>query len=468
MKNRLTRIILMATVFVLTLPAMAWADDAVEAAATIDTGDTAWVLVSAALVMLMTLPGLALFYGGLSRKKNVLSTIMYSFFAMVIITLQWPLWGYSLAFGPDIGHFIGSLDWIGLNNVGVDPNPDYAATIPHQAFMVFQMMFAVITAGLISGAFAERMRFPAFMAFLVLWATFVYDPVAHWVWGVDGWLRNLGALDFAGGTVVHILSGVSGLVACLVLGKRKGYGSEPMIPHNLPFVVLGAALLWFGWFGFNAGSSLGANGLAASAFVVTQMATAAAVLSWVVAEWIHHGKPTTLGAASGAIAGLVAITPAAGFVAPVPAIVIGLVSGVVCYVAVGVVKAKLGYDDALDAFGIHGIGGTWGAIATGLFASTAVNSAAVDGLFYGNAGLLGKQFIAIGASWAMAIVGTFVVLKVIGVFTKLRASDEEQDTGLDFTQHGEDAYTDFVLSASSFGSSGAPVIKTSSEVKHAL
>lgn len=468
MKNRLTRIILMATVFVLTLPAMAWADDAVEAAAAIDTGDTAWVLVSAALVMLMTLPGLALFYGGLSRKKNVLSTIMYSFFAMVIITLQWPLWGYSLAFGPDIGHFIGSLDWIGLNNVGVDPNPDYAATIPHQAFMVFQMMFAVITAGLISGAFAERMRFPAFMAFLVLWATFVYDPVAHWVWGVDGWLRNLGALDFAGGTVVHILSGVSGLVACLVLGKRKGYGSEPMIPHNLPFVVLGAALLWFGWFGFNAGSSLGANGLAASAFVVTQMATAAAVLSWVVAEWIHHGKPTTLGAASGAIAGLVAITPAAGFVAPVPAIVIGLVSGVVCYVAVGVVKAKLGYDDALDAFGIHGIGGTWGAIATGLFASTAVNSAAVDGLFYGNAGLLGKQFIAIGASWAMAIVGTFVVLKVIGVFTKLRASDEEQDTGLDFTQHGEDAYTDFVLSASSFGSSGAPVIKTSSEVKHAL
>ena len=472
MKNRLIRTILLAATFLMTIPALAWAEEAAEAVAevaTIDTGDTAWVLTSAALVMLMTLPGLALFYGGLSRKKNVLSTIMYSFFAMVLISIQWALFGYSLSFGPDVQHIIGSLDWLGLKNVGLDPNPDYSATIPHQAFMIFQMMFAVITPALISGAFAERMRFSAFMVFMLLWATFVYDPVAHWVWGVDGWLRNLGALDFAGGTVVHILSGVSGLVACLVLGKRKGHGSEPMIPHNLPFTVLGAALLWFGWFGFNAGSALGANGLAASAFVVTHLATAAAALSWVITEWIHHGKPTTLGAASGAVAGLVAITPASGFVEPLPAIIIGLVAGAVCYLAVGVVKAKLRYDDALDAFGVHGIGGTWGAIATGLFATKAVNSAGADGLFYGNPGQLVNQLIAIGASWAMAIVGTFVILKVISVFTKLRATDEEQDTGLDLTQHGEDAYTDFVLSASPFGTAGMAVIKTSaSEVKPAL
>lgn len=471
MKNRIMRTILMAITFLMTVPALAWAEEAAEAvaetAAVIDTGDTAWVLASAALVMLMTIPGLALFYGGLARKKNVLSTIMYSFFAMVLISLQWSLWGYSLAFGPDVGHFIGNLDWIGLKGVGLDPNPDYGATIPHQAFMVFQMMFAVITPALISGAFAERMRFPAFIAFIVLWATFVYDPVAHWVWGVDGWLRNLGALDFAGGTVVHILSGVSGLVACLMLGKRKGLGTEPMIPHNLPFTVLGAALLWFGWFGFNAGSALGANGLAAGAFVVTHLATAGAALSWVIAEWIHRGKPTTLGAASGAVAGLVAVTPASGFVAPMAAIVIGLVAGAVCYTAVGVIKAKLRYDDALDAFGVHGIGGTWGAIATGLFATTAVNEAGADGLFYGGSALLGKQFIAIGASWAVAIVGTFVILKVISVFTKLRATDDEQDTGLDFTQHGEDAYTDFAM-ASHFSTAGAPVLKTTSEVKPAL
>ncbi|HBC94031.1 MAG TPA: ammonia channel protein [Pelotomaculum sp.] len=444
MKSRFLRTFALFSTFMMTIPALAWADDAAQAAATIDTGDTSWVLISAALVMLMTLPGLALFYGGLSRKKNVLSTIMYSFFAMIIISLQWPLWGYSLAFGPDISHIIGSLDWIGLKSVGLDPNPDYAGTIPQQAFMVFQMMFAVITAALISGAFAERMRFPAFIAFLLLWTTFVYDPVAHWVWGVGGWLRNLGALDFAGGTVVHILSGVSGLVACVVLGKRKGYGSEPMIPHNLPFVVLGAALLWFGWFGFNAGSALGANGLAAGAFVVTHLATAAAAFSWVAAEWIHHGKPTTLGAASGVVAGLVAITPAAGFVAPIPAILIGLIAGLVCYLAVSVAKAKLHYDDSLDAFGIHGIGGTWGAIATGLFATTAVNPAGGDGLFYGNPGQLVNQLIAIAVSWGIAIVGTYIVLKVISLFTKLRASDEEQDIGLDFTQHGEDAYTDLV------------------------
>jgi len=468
MKSRFLRTFTLFATFMMTIPALAWADDAAQAAATIDTGDTSWVLISAAMVMLMTLPGLALFYGGLARKKNVLSTIMYSFFAMVLISLQWSLWGYSLSFGPDINHIIGSLDWLGLKNVGFDPNPDYAATIPHQAFMIFQMMFAVITPALIAGAFAERMRFPAFVAFLLLWATFVYDPVAHWVWGVDGWLRNLGALDFAGGTVVHILSGVSGLVACLVLGKRKGYGSEPMIPHNLPYVILGAALLWFGWFGFNAGSALGANGLAASAFVVTHLATAAAALSWVAAEWLHHGKPTTLGAASGAVAGLVAITPASGFVEPMSAILIGLIGGVVCYFMVSVVKSKFHYDDALDAFGIHGIGGTWGAIATGLFATKAVNPLGNDGLFYGNPDQLVTQLIAVAVTWGVAIVGTYVILKVINVFTKLRATDEEQDTGLDFTQHGEDAYTDLV-SGSTFGAVAVPVGKaTAGVVKPAL
>jgi len=468
MTNRFLRIILMATTFLMTIPALAWAEEAAEAIAEaapkIDTGDTSWVLISSALVLLMTLPGLALFYGGMSRKKNVLSTIMYSFFALIVISLQWSIFGYSLAFGPDVHHIIGNLDWVGLKSVGLDPNPDYAATIPQQAFMIFQMMFAVITPALISGAFAERMRFPAFLAFLVLWSTFVYDPVAHWVWGIDGWLRNLGALDFAGGTVVHILSGVSGLVAALVLGKRKGYGKEPMIPHNLPFTVIGAALLWFGWFGFNAGSALSANGLAVSAFVITHLATAGAGLSWVIAEWIHRGKPTTLGAASGAVAGLVAITPASGFVEPMPAIVIGLVAGVVCYLAVSVLKAKLKYDDSLDAFGVHGIGGTWGALATGLFATKAVNAAGGDGLFYGNPDQMTAQLIAVGASWAMAIVGTFVILKVVNVFCKLRATDEEQESGLDLTQHGEDAYTD-LLSGSPFGDlklSGQNPVSTSS------
>ncbi|MDD4236993.1 MAG: ammonium transporter [Desulfotomaculaceae bacterium] len=469
MKNRFLQIFTLFFTFMMTIPALAWADDAAQAAATIDTGDTSWVLIATALVMLMTLPGLALFYGGLARKKNVLSTIMYSFFAMVLISLQWSLWGYSLSFGPDINHLIGSLDWFGLKNVGFDPNPDYAATIPHQAFMIFQMMFAIITPALISGAFAERMRFPAFVAFLLLWATFVYDPMAHWIWGVDGWLRNLGALDFAGGTVVHILSGVSGLVACLVLGKRKGYGSEPMIPHNLPYVILGAALLWFGWFGFNAGSALGANGLAASAFVVTHLATAAAALSWVAAEWLHHGKPTTLGAASGAVAGLVAITPASGFVEPMSAILIGLIGGVVCYFMVSVVKSKFHYDDALDAFGIHGIGGTWGAIATGLFATKAVNPAGGDGLFYGNPEQLVNQLIAVAVTWGVAIVGTYVILKVINVFSKLRATDEEQDIGLDFTQHGEDAYTDLVSGSTLTTFATVPAVKaTASVVKPAL
>jgi ammonium transporter len=410
----------------------------------VDTGDTAWVMISTALVMIMT-PGLALFYGGMVRTKNALSTIMQSFFIVGLISVQWVLWGYTLAFGPDVNHLIGGLDWLGLNGVGQEPNADYAATIPHLAFMLFQAMFAVITPALITGSFAERMRFPAFVVFTLLWATFVYDPMAHWVWGVGGWMRDLGVLDFAGGTVVHILSGVSGLVLALMLGKRKGYGNEAMLPHHLPMTVIGASLLWFGWFGFNAGSALGANGLAASAFVVTNTAAAAATVSWVFTEWVRNGKPTVLGAASGCVAGLVAITPASGFVSPLPAVIIGLAAGVVCYLAVAVVKAKLGYDDALDAFGVHGVGGTLGAIATGLFASKAVNPAGADGLFYGNASQLTTQVIGVAASWIFAIVATYVLVKVVGLVMPLRTSPEQEVQGLDITEHGERgyAYQDF-------------------------
>ncbi len=455
---KVKRSILLMPVLLAAMPLLAWAGETAETAAQnkADNGDTAFVLISAALVMLMTLPGLALFYGGLSRRKNVLSTIMYSFFAMVLVSLQWAVCGYSLSFGPDAGHLIGSLDWLALKGVGAEPNPTYSAAVPHQLFMAFQMMFAVITAALISGAFAERMRFSAFLAFVVLWTTVVYDPVAHWVWGDGGWLRNLGTLDFAGGTVVHILSGVSGLVACLVVGRRKGYGSEPMIPHNLPLVVLGAGLLWFGWFGFNAGSALGANELAVIAFVNTHLAAAAAALSWVASEWLHHGKPTTLGAASGAVAGLVAVTPAAGFVAPLYAVVIGLVAGGICYTAVGVVKNRLGYDDALDAFGVHGVGGTWGAIATGLFATTAVNPAGADGLFYGNPRLAAVQLVSVAVSWAAAAAGTFAILKLTGLFFTLKASAREQEDGLDLALHGEDAYAGFVVTATPFVPGGVP------------
>lgn len=400
--------------------------------------------------MLMT-PGLALFYGGMVRKKNVLGTIMQSFIIVALISVQWVLVGYTLAFGPDKGHLIGGLEWLGLRGVGLTPNPDYAATIPHQVFMVFQLMFAIITPALITGSFAERMRFPAFLLFILLWATLVYDPLAHWVWGVDGWLRNLGALDFAGGTVVHISSGVSGLVAALVLGRRRGHGTQPMLPHHLPMTVLGAGLLWFGWFGFNAGSALAANGLAASAFVVTNTSAAAGTLSWALAEWLHRGKPTMLGAASGAIAGLVAITPASGFVGPLAALAIGLVAGVVCYLGVSVLKHRLGYDDSLDAFGCHGLGGTWGAIATGIFASTAINPAGTDGLLAGNVAQLGVQLISVVATWAFAAAATFVILKVVAMVIPLRLSAEDEEAGLDITQHGEDAYPDFVLTATSAG-----------------
>lgn len=407
---------------------------------TIDTGDTTFILLSAALVLLMT-PGLALFYGGMVRSKNVLSTIMQNFFVIGLVSVQWVLLGYTLAFGPDINHLIGNLDWLGLTGVGPEPNADYAATIPHFAFVAFQAMFAIITAALITGAFAERMKFGAFVLFILAWTTLVYDPVAHWVWGVGGWMRELGVLDFAGGTVVHILSGVSGLVVALFLGKRKGYGSDSMKPHNLPMTVLGASLLWFGWFGFNAGSALSANGLAASAFIVTHTAAAAGMVAWVLTEWLYRGKPTTLGAASGCIAGLVAITPAAGFVNVLAAVAIGLIGGIICFFAVSVVKAKLGYDDSLDAFGVHGVGGTWGALATGLFASKEINPAGADGLFYGNASLLTTQFIGVAVSWAFAIAMTYAILKVLSLCLELRAKPEQEMLGLDVTEHGECGYT---------------------------
>ncbi|MBI5409124.1 MAG: ammonium transporter [Nitrospirae bacterium] len=404
----------------------------------VDTGDTSWVLISTALVMLMT-PGLALFYGGMVRRKNVLGTIMQSFIALGVITILWVLYGYSLAFGPDVGHVIGNLDWVGLKGVGLEPNPDYAATIPHQAFMIFQMMFAVITPALITGAFAERFKFSTYLVFLVLWATFVYCPLAHWVWGVGGWIRNLGALDFAGGLVVHISSGVSALAAAIIVGKRKRFGVEPMLPHNLTMTLLGAALLWFGWFGFNGGSAVASGSLATSAFVVTHIATAAAALSWMVAEWKHRGKPTALGAASGAVAGLVAITPASGFVGAIPAIIIGLAAGVLCYFAVNL-KTRLGYDDSLDAVGVHGAGGTWGAIATGLFASKAINPAGNDGLFFGNPSLLSSQLISIGAAWVYSFIITLIILKVLDATIGLRVDDQSEFVGLDNAQHGESGY----------------------------
>jgi Amt family ammonium transporter len=405
----------------------------------VDTGDTAWVLTSSALVLMMTAPGLALFYGGMVRRKNVLATLMQSFILMALISVQWVLFGYSLAFGPDIGGIVGSLKWIGLSGVGAEPNPDYAATIPHQAFMVFQLMFAIITPALITGTFAERMKFSAFLLFSLLWATLIYDPLAHWVWGTGGWIRGLGALDFAGGTVVHISSGISALAAALVIGRRKGYGREPMPPHNLPFTVVGSAMLWVGWFGFNAGSALGAGGLAVSAFVVTNTAAAAATLGWMFAEWWTRGKPTVLGAASGAVAGLVAITPASGFVGPVASILIGVGGGVLCFAACNL-KSKLGYDDSLDVVGVHGIGGTWGAIATGLFASKLINDAGADGLFFGNPGLLLAQLAAVAATWIFAFGGSLVLLKVVDALVGLRVTEEDEFAGLDLSQHSENAY----------------------------
>ncbi len=406
----------------------------------INTGDTAWVLLSAALVFLMT-PGLAFFYGGLVRKKNMLSVLMQCFMLMCIITLQWVIFGYSLSFGPDIKGMIGSLSWAGLHGVGLEPFVDYSATVPHQAFMIYQAMFAIITPGLILGAFAERMKFSAFVVFSLLWATFVYDPVCHWVWGVGGFLRNSGALDFAGGTVVHINAGVAALVCAIVLGKRKGYPSHMSPPHNLPFAVLGAGILWFGWFGFNGGSALGANGLATSALVVTHVAAAAAGLTWSFLEWKISKKPTMLGMITGAVAGLVAITPAAGFVGPMDAIWIGVGVSLICYFFVAVVKTKFGYDDSLDAFGVHGVGGIWGALATGLWATKEVNPAGNNGLFYGNPGLFLIQLKAVVITIVYSFIVSFVLLKIVDALMGLRVSEDEERIGLDLTQHRESGYT---------------------------
>ena len=403
-----------------------------------NAGDTAWVLVSSALVLMMIVPGLALFYGGLVRRKNVLATLMHSFILLAMISIQWVLWGYSLAFGSDIGGVIGNLQYLFLSGVGVESAP-YAKTIPHLAYMMFQGMFAAITPALITGAFAERMKFKTFLVFSLLWATFIYDPLAHWVWG-GGWIGKMGALDFAGGTVVHISSGVSALVCALMVGKRHGFPTDYMAPHNLPFTVIGAALLWVGWFGFNAGSALAANGIAATAFVTTNTASAAAALTWALVEWCHRGKPTMLGAVSGAVAGLVAVTPGAGFVGPISALIIGLIAGILCYYAV-LMKNRLGYDDSLDVVGVHGVGGTWGALATGLFASVAVNSAGGDGLFFGGGALLVKQVVSILATWLYAGVGTWILLIILKASMGLRVSTEEEQMGLDLSQHNEAAYT---------------------------
>jgi ammonium transporter, Amt family len=426
---------------VLVHSAHAWAQDAPQAPK-IDSGDTAWMLTSSALVLMMTAPGLALFYGGLVRTKNVLNLLAQSFVMVALISVQWVLWGYSLSFGPDLHGVIGSLSYLGLRGVGVDPAP-LAPTIPHQLYMAYQMMFAVITPALITGAFAERMKFSAFVIFSLLWATLVYDPLAHMVWGGGIVGTTWGALDFAGGTVVHISSGMSALVCALVIGKRLGYGSDPMPPHNLPLTVTGAALLWFGWFGFNAGSALAANGLAVSAFVATNTATAAATLSWMLAEWVSRGKPTVLGAASGAVAGLVAITPASGFVTPMASLAVGAVAGVLCYGACNL-KSMLGYyDDALDVVGVHGVGGTWGALATGLFATKAINSiVSSEGLLVsGSASLLGVQILAVLVTYGLAIVGTLVCLGIAGLVTGgIRVDEDAEFAGLDLSQHSETAY----------------------------
>jgi Amt family ammonium transporter len=409
-------------------------------------GDNAWMLTSAALVLMMTGPGLALFYGGLVRRKNVLGTMMHSFVLMAVITVLWAVAGYSFAFGEG-NSFVGGFQYLFLNGVGADPNGDYAGTIPQGTFMVYQLMFAIITPALISGAFAERIKFSGMLLFMILWALVVYNPMAHMVWGKNGLLGatwgKIPAFDFAGGTVVHITSGVSALVCALYLGKRKGYGVEPMRPHNIVLSVIGACLLWVGWFGFNAGSALAASSLATSAFIATHFATATAALGWMIAEWIKVGKPSILGAISGAVAGLVAITPASGFVKPMPALLIGLIAGVVCYLMVSVVKSKFGYDDALDAFGVHGIGGTVGAILTGVFATREINDLRMGkpmGWVDGDAGQVINQLIACAIAWGLALVGTYIILKVCDAVTGVRANETDEREGLDLSMHGEEGY----------------------------
>ena len=403
----------------------------------INSGDTAWVLMSAALVMLMT-PALGFFYGGLVRRKNVLSTLMHSLFTLGLISVMWVLWGYTLAFGPDKGGLIGGLNWLGLNGIGPEAGP-YASNIPHMAFVAFQGMFAVITPALITGSFAERKRFKAFVIFTLAWSTLVYAPLAHWVWG-GGWIFKLGALDFAGGTVIHISSGVAAVVAAKMLGPRVDFEGGETDPHDLTMTVLGTGLLWFGWFGFNAGSALAANGLAAHAFVVTNVAAAMGAMTWMTVAWMRHGRPTVLGAAAGAIAGLVGITPAAGFVGPSAAIVIGFGAGILCFFAVDLLKQVARLDDALDVFAVHGVGGIWGALATGLFADTAINSAGRDGLFFGNPEQLWIQFVAVVAAAAFSMVMTALILKAIDLTIGLRVPEQDEVLGLDTSQHGELAY----------------------------
>ncbi len=405
----------------------------------IDTGDTAWMLISSALVLAMVMPGLALFYGGLVRSKNVLGTMMQSVMILAVVSLMWVTVGYSLAFGPDQGGLIGGLDWVGLNQVGAEPHPTYGPTIPHQAFMLFQLMFAAITPALITGAFAERKRFGAMILFSAMWSLLVYVPLAHWVWG-GGWLAKMGALDFAGGAVVHISSGAAALVCALVLGQRRGYGTDYMAPHNLPMTLLGTGLLWFGWFGFNGGSALAANGVAVSAIIATHTAASMAAVVWCLVEWLHRGKPTVLGVASGAVAGLATVTPASGFVGLFPALLIGLSAGLACYFAI-VWKSRFGYDDSLDVFGIHGVGGLIGILATGLFASKAINPSGADGWFYGNPGQLGVQVLTALVAALFSAVGSYVILKLVDGVTGLRIHPDEESTGLDLSQHNERAYS---------------------------
>ena len=409
------------------------------AAAAVSGADTAWVLVSAALVLAMTVPGLALFYGGLVRSKNVLGTIMHSFVILCLISLFWVLLGYSLAFGPDVKGVIGSLAWAGLSGVGLSPHAVYGPTIPHQAFMVFQLMFAAITPALITGAFAERMKFGALILFALLWSLFVYCPIAHWMWG-GGWLAGLGALDFAGGAVVHISSGISALVCALMLGPRQGYGTDYMAPHNLPMVLLGTGLLWVGWFGFNAGSALGANETAVVAFVATHTAAVTAALTWMTVEWWHRGTPTVLGIASGAVAGLAMVTPGAGFVTPFSALFMGMAAGGLSYVAI-MKKGGLGYDDSLDVVGIHGVAGVGGILMTGLFASKAVNAAGADGLLQGNGAFFAVQALTVVVVGVFSAAGTWVILKVVDRAVGLRVTPEEERMGLDLSQHNERAYS---------------------------
>lgn len=403
----------------------------------LNTGDTAWLLMSAAMVMLMT-PALGLFYGGMVRRKNLLSTIMFSFAILALISIQWIFFGYTLSFGPDKWGIIGSLKWLGLNGVGQGINPDYCPTVPHIAFMTFQMMFAVITPALISGAFVERIKFSSFLIFTLLWATLVYDPVAHWVWGIGGWLRNMGALDFAGGTVVHITAGFAALAFAMVIKKRKGFSLVNMEPNNIPFTIIGAALLWFGWFGFNGGSAIAANGIAANAFLVTNTAAAACALTWMIINWIYR-RPSALGMATGAVVGLVAITPASGYVSAASAVVIGAVAAIISSACINL-RNNLKIDESLDVWACHGMGGLWGAIATGIFASKAINPAGANGLIYGNWSQFGVQILTAFVVVAFSFVLTFALATLVDKVWGLSVSETEEQVGLDISQHGEEAY----------------------------